>query len=79
MKQHDFYVPDTKEKLVEWLSKFYPVNKSGIKINWHYYTLKRLQAIYIINRKRIEKEYATKKKIGVPENVTQEQLEFPFN
>lgn len=57
--ENDFWIPTFKHEYVQWLEKNYPKNKQGQKINWNFFPLKRLKAIYIGIRKDYENANAS--------------------
>jgi len=58
---NDFWIPNFKYQLVEWLDKNYPNNLNGEKINWSRFSKKQLLGIYINKRKKIENHPIPKK------------------
>ena len=67
---NDFWIPQFKYQIVEWLEKHYPNGSTGKKIIWNKFEHKILRAIYISYRKRLEVQRETEKK-----NTTETQQE----
>lgn len=62
MRLPDFYIPSNKAQMVAWLGLYYPVNNQGETIRWGVYTAAKIKAIYIKQRKKLEKENASRSK-----------------
>lgn len=57
---YDFWIPEYKGQYVDWLSRHYPNDSEGKKINWSKFKKSALQAIYI--KRRINEESEQKRK-----------------
>lgn len=75
----DFWIPDFKWQLVQWLTKHYPTAINGDIIPWSKYPKRQLLAIYMEKRRKDERQ---RKTAPAPkedkERVRPEQLVFNF-
>lgn len=83
-KSNDFWIPEFKWQIVDWLVTNYPCGCNGDRINWDRYNKKQLLAIYIEKRKKYEQGQKTEKTREDKSNTGEtkirkpEQLEFQF-
>ena len=71
----DFWIPQFKYQLVEWLEKYYPLDERGIQINWGRGKKNVLMAIYIKVRREAR---GIKKSCSVPSLIRETQLTFDW-
>lgn len=62
MRNLDFYIPQTKEELIQWLGKYKPTTPEGTVIHWRVFTHKQNLRSYIQIRKEWDTQNAPKAK-----------------